>query len=65
MYLFRATYYSRDFLEEGLTVAIEIDTAGVEMTEKEVFVLAMEKAYDKSAELGKEWALGSVEFISC
>ena len=64
MYLFKVTFYNKDLLED-IEEAIQIDTAGVDMTEREVYILAMEKAYDKSVEMGKEWGLGSVEFISC
>ena len=64
MYLFKVTFYNKDLLED-IEEAIQIDTAGVDMTEREVYILAMEKAYDKSVEMGKEWGLGSVEFIAC
>lgn len=50
MYLFKATYYNKDLLED-IEEAIQIDTAGVDMTEREVYILAMEKAYDKSVEI--------------
>ena len=64
MYLFKVTYYNKDLLED-IEEALQIDTAGVDMTEREVYILAMERAYDKSVEMGKEWGLGSVEFVGC
>lgn len=64
MYLFKVTFYNRDLLED-VEEALKIDTAGVDMTEREVYILAMERAYDKAVAMGEEWGLGSVEFISC
>lgn len=63
MYLFEITYYNRDGLEDK-TEALRIDTAGIEITEKEVYLMAMGKAYEKSVEMGAEWGLGSIEFIA-
>ena len=64
MYLFRVTYYNKNLLDD-IEETLKIDTAGVDMTEKEVYILAMERAYDKAVEMGEEWGLGSIEFIAC
>ena len=51
MYLFKVTFYNRDLLED-VEEALKIDTAGVDMTEREVYILAMERAYDKAVAMG-------------
>lgn len=47
-----------------ITRTIQIDSTPVELSEREVFCLAMEKAYNISAE-HDYFMFDSLEFISC
>lgn len=66
MYRFIARYYHKEFSSlPDAKYLIEIDSIPIELTERQIYVMAMEKAFDHAAVIGDAWGLGSIEFLSC
>lgn len=66
MYRFIARYYNKDFSDlPDAEYLIEIDSIPIELTDRQIYVMAMEKAFDHAVVIGDAWGLGSVEFLSC
>ena len=65
MYTFELTMYNWEN-DTFKNVEIKVfECLCVEMTEKEVFICAMSKAYDTIQEYGKSWYFDKLTFISC